>query len=91
MMRMGIANGRFAITEGSWKLVMPHRKLKAELYDLAADPRESSNLIAGHSETAQALTKKITNIVQHGRTTPGPSQANDTGHWNDLTWIKKND
>ena len=83
------ANGRFAITEGNWKLVMPHRKLKAELYDLATDQRETKNVIADQAETVRSLTKKITDIVQNGRTTSGPTQANDTGLWSDLTWIKK--
>jgi len=82
------ANGRFAITEGTWKLVMPHRKLKSELYDLAADPRETNNAIADHPKLAKSLTQKITAIVQNGRTTPGATQPNDTGHWSDLTWIK---
>jgi arylsulfatase A len=82
------ANGRFAITQGSWKLIMPHKNLSAELYDLAADPRETQNVIADHAEVAKSLTKQITDIVQNGRTTPGRAQSNDTGHWSDLTWIK---
>ncbi len=82
------ANGRFAITRGSWKLIMPHNKLSAELYDLAADPQETQSVIADHAEVAKSLTKQITDIVQNGRTTPGQAQSNDTGHWSDLTWIK---
>jgi arylsulfatase A len=82
------ANGRFAITDGRWKLVMPHRKTKAELYDLSTDPSESKNVITNHAELAALLVKKITDIVCTGRTTPGPAVPNDTGYWNDLTWIK---
>lgn len=81
------SNGRFAITEGRWKLVMPHKKLPAELYDLAADPRETRNVIDNNADIRKSLTKKITEIVETGRTTPGPVQPNDTGHWSDLTWI----
>jgi len=84
------ANGRFAVTEGTWKLVMPHRKLKAELYDLATDPGENENAIADHPEIAEALERSITEIVCRGRTTSGRPQANDTGHWQDLTWIPPN-
>jgi len=82
------SSGRFAITEGSWKLILPHKKLKAELYDLAADAGEEKNVISEHPEIANKLQQKITGIVCRGRTTPGARQSNDTGHWKDLTWIK---
>ncbi len=81
------ANGRFAITEEQWKLVLPHRRAKVELYDLSADPAETTNVAAGNPEIVAALQKKITGIVCTGRTTPGKRQANDTGYWRDLTWI----
>ncbi len=67
---------------------MPHKKATAELYDLAADPSETSNVFREQPEIAGALLEKITNIVCHGRTTPGAVQTNDTGHWKDLTWIE---
>ncbi|MFT5525158.1 MAG: arylsulfatase A [Pirellulaceae bacterium] len=82
------ASGRFAITDGTWKLVMPHRKLKAELYDLSTDEGESSDVIGSHAEIAAELEKKITAIVCNGRTTAGTVQANDTGYWSDLSWLK---
>ena len=82
------SNGRFAVTEGHWKLVMPHRQLQAELYDLASDPGEKINVIMDNPEVVQALEKKITGIVCNGRTTPGAPQSNDTGYWRDLTWIE---
>ena len=80
-------NGRFAITEGSWKLILPYRKLGMELYDLAKDPEEKNNIAADHPRHVERLKMKITDIVLNGRTTPGPVQANDTGYWNHLTWI----
>ena len=82
------ASGRFAITEGNWKLIMPHRKAKLELYDLASDPGEQADLSDKHPEIVTQLTAKITAIVENGRTTPGAKQKNDTGHWKDLTWMK---
>ena len=39
------AGGRFAITEGTWKLVMAHKDEPLELYDLANDPGETKNAI----------------------------------------------
>lgn len=81
------ANGRFAITEGTWKLVMPHRRAKAELYDLKSDPGETNNVIAEHPDVAKDLEQKITAIVIAGRSTSGQRQQNDTGYWPDLSWI----
>jgi arylsulfatase A len=85
------SRGRFAVTDGYWKLVLPHGKSTIELYNLSADPAEEHNVAAMHSELVVDLQKKATNIVLNGRTTPGAHQANDTGYWSDLTWIKKID
>jgi len=79
--------GRLSITEGDWKLVMPHEKLSYELYNLARDPGEGSNVYASNPEVAKRLEKKITEIVCRGRTTKGRPQPNDTGYWDDLAWI----
>ena len=86
------ANGRFSITDGTWKLIMPHRKSKAELYNLSGDPSESLNVIDDHPELVEELTRKITRIVCSGRTIPGPRSANnDTGYWNDLIWLSEDE
>ena len=79
--------GRLSITEGSWKLIMPHEKLGYELYNLARDPGEESNVFNGNPEIAKRLEKKITQIVCRGRTTKGRPQSNDTGYWDDLAWL----
>jgi len=79
--------GRFAITEGNWKLIMPHRGAKIELYDLRNDPAEENNLAAKYPGHIECLKKKLTDIVLNGRTTSGTVQKNDTGYWKDLTWI----
>lgn len=81
------ANGRFAVREGRWKLVMEHAQQPRELYDLATDPGEKNDVIAHHADIATALAQQITAIVQNGRTTPGVKQPNDTGWWDDLAWI----
>jgi arylsulfatase A len=80
-------DGRYAINDGQWKLVLPKRKGQAELYDLHADPAETKNVAAEHPEKVQRLQKQITEIVVNGRTTPGAIQPNDTGYWNALTWM----
>jgi len=84
----GVA-GRFSITDGYLKLIMAHKNKKRELYDLKNDPAEKKNLVKSQPQTVKKLTKQITNIVVQGRSTPGKAQANDTGHWSDLTWISK--
>jgi arylsulfatase A len=81
------ANGRLAIRDGKWKLVMEHGRSARELYDLTTDPGEKNDVIAQHADIASRLTERITAIVQNGRTTPGAKQANDTGWWEDLAWI----
>ncbi|MCA9127889.1 MAG: arylsulfatase [Planctomycetales bacterium] len=83
------AQGRFAITDEHWKLILPHRQLNAELYNLNSDPGEARNVIDMHPEVAVALEERITEIVVSGRTTSGPNSSNDTGYWSDLAWIPK--
>lgn len=85
------ANGQFSVTDGNWKLVMPHGKKGAELFDLASDPMEKLNLAEANPTKVTELTEKITQIVILGRTTKGQAQANDTGYWKDLKWLKAKD
>lgn len=85
------ANGRFAIRDANWKLVLPHQKKKAELYDLATDPYEQHDVAASHVQIVKQLTDRITEIVCHGRSTPGSNQPNDTDYWNDLSWLSAAD
>ena len=82
------ASGRFSITEGDWKLILPDRKNKRELYQLSLDPSEQKNVLLENPSIAQRLENKITEIVCQGRSTPGLRQSNDTGYWKDLNWIQ---
>jgi arylsulfatase A len=77
------SKGRFSITDGTWKLILPHGKNKAELYDLSTDSGETKNVIAAHPEIAKRLQARITKIVCGVR--------NDTGYWKDLAWMKPSD
>ncbi|MGJ8645080.1 MAG: sulfatase family protein [Luteolibacter sp.] len=79
--------GRFSIREGDWKLIMPHEGDGYELYNLANDPTESSDVYAANSVIASDLEDKITEIVTSGRSTPGVDVGNDTAWWDDLEWI----
>ena len=81
--------GRFAVTQGAWKLVMPYQKLNAELYNLKIDPSEKTNLFDQRPKVVKELTSQITKIVSRGRTTDGDVQANDTGYWADLAWLTR--
>jgi hypothetical protein len=48
---------------GRWKLILPFRRNRpddsVELYDVVADPRETRNLAAAHSETLTALRQRL--------------------------------
>ena len=81
------STGRFAICDGRWKLIMPHRETKFELYDLSTDPGEDNNVYDSHPDIASELQSRITEIVARGRTTIGNAQPNDTKYWNDLAWM----
>jgi arylsulfatase A len=83
------SQGRFAIREGNWKLVMEDgRRGKRELFDLSKDPGETKNLIAENPVISKRLTAKLTALIRNGRSSPGPVQKNDTPPWRDLVWMK---
>jgi arylsulfatase A len=84
-------NGRYSITDGDWKLVAPSKDKGAELYNLSMDRSEKNNVAGAHPEKVEALTKRITEIVATGRTTPGTAQPNDTPYWEDLHWMTEAD
>ena len=80
-------NGQYAITTGKWKLVLPSKNSPAQLFDLSMDQSEENNVVEENPGIAARLTKQINSIIARGRTTPGPIQPNDTGHWKDLVWM----
>jgi arylsulfatase A-like enzyme len=50
---------RSVITPDGWKLIYTLEKQSRELYDLAADPTESKNLVAADSKRADELQAKL--------------------------------
>ncbi len=52
------ASGRFSITDGDWKLILPHRKRKRELYQLALDPSEQNDVLLENPAIAPAPRKQ---------------------------------
>ncbi|MFZ9935671.1 MAG: sulfatase family protein [Luteolibacter sp.] len=80
-------HGEFAFREGPWKLVfrLPGAKDKsrgkrtvAELYDLEEDVAETRDLAAAEPQVVKHLTEGLREVVDRGRSRPGPGQPNDT-------------
>ena len=97
-------SGVFVVRKGQWKLVYSagsgglsqprdgdatKRGLPEwQLYDLSADPKETSNLINRHPELAKELTAILRGYIENGRSTPGAPQRNHAGAiwWKGLPW-----
>ena len=48
------SGGGFAIRDRQWKLIMPHRRQKLELYDLSLDPSEQKDLSEAFSRCGES-------------------------------------
>lgn len=86
-------SGRFAIRDGKWKLELcpgsggwsaPKDKQagkqglpEVQLYNIQEDIGEQNNLQAEYPERVEEMTATLEDIVQRGRSTPGPQQEND--------------
>lgn len=83
--------GNFAIREGRWKLALcpgsggwsqprpgsePAGAPPVQLFDLESDPGESRNVQDAHPEVVAALLRKLEEMVENGRSTPGPPSRN---------------
>lgn len=84
-------SGHFAYRQGKWKLLlakgsagwtgpkenqMPADAPKAQLYDMEADPGETTNLYASHPEVAQRLLAQLEADIFNGRSTEGAPSKN---------------
>jgi arylsulfatase A-like enzyme/trehalose utilization protein len=79
--------GQFAIRKGDWKFIACKGSggwskggdgRPTQLYDMTADRKESQNLVEREPDVVAELTTLLEAAVENGRTTPGPSQSNDT-------------
>ena len=75
-----------AFRDGQWKLVLGAGSggwskggdaAELQLYDLAADLGETTNLAAAQPDRVQAMLAAYQKMVAAGRSTPGPQQQND--------------
>jgi len=84
--------GYFAIRDGQWKLAVcpgsggwsePRPGKEAadappiQLFDLASDPAEKTNLANEKPEMVEAMKLLLTQAIEQGRTTTGPAMQND--------------
>ncbi len=62
-----------------------------QLFDLQADPSETTNLQADHPETVIAMKKLLAEHISNGRSTAGEIQKNDPSkkEWKQIDWIKE--
>lgn len=100
-------NGSFAIRQGDWKLIMdkgsggwsfpkPNDPAEADLpevqlYNLASDPGETTNVYAENADKVDSLKALLTKYIKEGRSTPGAPQANDKieGEWKQIGFVEE--
>jgi len=85
-------SGHFAYRQDQWKFILaagsggwtspkenevPAGSPTAQLYDLAADPSEQTNLYSEKPEIAKRLLVQLKQDIARGRSTAGPASAND--------------
>lgn len=97
-------NGSFGIRQGQWKLELcpdsggwsyprPGKDStegmpRFQLFDLAADPGEKTNVLADHPDVVARLGHLMSQLIANGRSTPGPAQKNDPiTKWPQTTWM----
>jgi len=57
-----------------------------QLYDLEADPAETTNVAAAHPEIVAALGKLLRSQIDSGRSTRGATQPVDLSGWPQVSW-----
>ncbi|HAP06319.1 MAG TPA: hypothetical protein DCR20_00715 [Planctomycetaceae bacterium] len=73
-------NGLPSFRDGHWKLVLQADAAAGtdvQLFNLAQDPRESTNLAATEGPRVAAMRTMFEKLITAGRSTPGPAQKND--------------
>ena len=96
--------GRFAIRQGDWKLILhpgsggwsfprTPEELQGlpsmQLYNLSKDPAEQQNVVKEYPEKVTQLEALLSKYVVEGRSTPGAPQENDgPERWAQLDWME---
>ncbi|WP_148232054.1 sulfatase family protein [Maribacter sp. HTCC2170] len=104
-------NGSFALRKANWKMIFctgsggwsdpkPNSEgieelPKFQLYDLANDPSEQTNLFGHHPDIEGQLSELMLDYIDDGRSTPGKKQTNEENgfgneEWNQLTALRNN-
>lgn len=97
------SDGRFAIRQAEWKLILwpgsggwaypasaedMEGLPRFQLYNLTSDPGETSNLVDKHPDRVEAMKALLVQYVNEGRSTPGQPQRNDgPATWPELDWM----
>lgn len=97
--------GHFSIRRGKWKLVLheeggtrrhnPKDKplinpAEIQLFDMEADPSETTNIQHLNPEVVLALTELLTGYISEGRSNPGPSVSNDPAtRWPQIEFLEE--
>lgn len=61
----------------------------SQLYDLVADPAETTNVIADHPEIVTELGTLLPAQIESGRSTPGAAQPVDLSGWPQVWWRER--
>ena len=81
-------DGNFSYRQGKWKLLLSKGSggwskgktsdgIAGQLYDMATDPGETTNLYTSQSDVVAALLAQLESDVARGRSTAGTDQKND--------------
>ncbi len=97
-------DGRFAIRQGGWKLVLwpgsggwsaprtdeEMRGLpKYQLFNLEDDPSEENNLVGEYPDKVKELKELLSSYIKNGRSTTGRSQENEgMDNWPQIGWME---
>jgi arylsulfatase A-like enzyme len=70
------SSGDLALRQGEWKLIF-HKDGRRELFHIASDLSETTDVLAANGETAARLAKTMERFIAEGRSNAGPPQRND--------------
>lgn len=78
--------GKFAVRKGDWKYLHCEGSggwskggdgKPTQLYNLRKDRGERDNLVGAQSEQVESMRQLLFDVIERGRSTPGPNQKND--------------